>query len=119
MLTPQMITKLEQSWIKHEQCRNFPSTAHLGKDPDIGFFYNKLYEDFEWFRILDNERQLVLIDMCKMGYQNFLSFKRMIKAISLGNYDDAAQEMLDSKWAQTDKIRAQELAKAMALGVYE
>jgi len=58
---------------------------------------------YEWFRFLDRNRRVVILDMCyQMGVSGVLKFKKMIAAIEQGNFDEAANQMLDSKWAKTD-----------------
>lgn len=69
---------------------------------------------FPWFADLTSERQAVMVDMCfNMGLHRLLGFKRMLTAIALGNYETAADEMLDSLWAKQVKSRALELAQLM------
>ena len=44
-------------------------------------------------------------------------FGRMLAAMERGDYDTAAKEMLDSKWAKQDSpARARRLAKVMVRG---
>jgi len=48
-------------------------------------------------------QQAALLDMyVQLGYYRFRSFKKMIAAISRGDWNLAAQEALDSKWARQD-----------------
>ena len=63
-------------------------------------------------------RKLVLENMCfQLGLPRLLSFKRMIAALEVGDYETTADEMLDSKWAREDSpARAQELAQIMRTG---
>ena len=69
-----------------------------------------------WDR-LSETRKIVLIDMCfNLGAKKFMSFKKMRKALEEGNYETAADEMLDSKWARQVKGRAQTLARMMREG---
>lgn len=141
MMLPQMRAKLRSSLIAHEGYMKFPYVDTLGNitigigynltdrgidddwinrqyEEDVRYFYNRLMEDFDWFDELNEDRQIVLIDMAFMGYKRFLSFKRMIAALDVGDYEKAALEMLNSKWAIQVKGRATELAEAMASGVY-
>jgi len=52
--------------------------------------------------------------LCNMGFQlgvsGLLKFKRTIAALELGMYEDAAKEMLDSKWARQTPNRAKRLS---------
>lgn len=69
-----------------------------------------------FFDDLTETRQDVLIDMCFMGLGRLLEFKKMIAALKVGDYDTAAAEMLDSKWATQVGSRATELAALMQRG---
>ena len=60
------------------------------------------------------QRLFVLTDMIfNMGYTKVLSFKKMLAAIKKGDYNKAAKEMLDSKWARQVGNRATTLAALM------
>lgn len=70
------------------------------------------------FLSLSQARQEVLIDMVyNIGLPSLLGFRRMWDALSNHEYSRAAVEMLDSKWADQVKGRAQELAYTMETGV--
>lgn len=63
---------------------------------------------------LSDVRQAVLIDMCfNLGYEGLLKFRKMHTALSLGDFEDAAVEMIDSKWARQVGIRADRLRAMM------
>lgn len=69
---------------------------------------------FDWYSDLEPHRQDVLVNMCfNMGLPTLLKFKNMIAALESGDYDKAADEMLDSKWARQVGGRAEELAEQM------
>lgn len=72
----------------------------------------------EWFRSLNDDRRVVILDMCyQMGVSGVLKFKRMIAAIESGDYDEAANQMADSKWAKEDSPnRARRNIKVMRDG---
>ena len=48
-----------------------------------------------------------------LGTSRLRKFKRMFTALSLGNWNQAALEALDSKWARQVKSRARETADAI------
>lgn len=74
-------------------------------------------ERYEWYTKLDPVRQKVMIDMAyNLGITGLLKFRKMIAAIELGDYEKAAKEMLDSKWARQVGKRAQRLAEMMRTG---
>jgi lysozyme len=63
---------------------------------------------------LDNDRRGVIINMLfNMGIVRVQKFKKMLAALSVKDWDRAADEMLDSKWARQVGKRATHLAKIM------
>lgn len=73
--------------------------------------YDKL--DFK----LDPIRRAIIIDMLfNLGMTKFRSFQRMIQALEFGQYEKAADEMLNSKWSRQTKSRAFRLARMMRTG---
>ena len=70
-----------------------------------------------WFDALSDARQLVIVDMCfNLGWPRLARFTRMLAAIEVGDYDAAADQMLDSKWAHQVGRRARTLARMMREG---
>lgn len=68
---------------------------------------------------LGEVRQFVLTDMCfNMGISKLRTFKKMWAAIKRGDYQTAAAEMINSRWASQVGYRATELAKMMKTGAY-
>ena len=66
--------------------------------------YNKLSES----------RFYVLVDMVfNLGYPKLIKFKKMLTALSKGDYEEAAREMLDSRWAKQVGHRADFLVSLM------
>lgn len=66
---------------------------------------------------LDPVRQVVLANMAfNMGVPTLLEFRRMLGALAERDWDRAADEMLDSKWAVQVDNRAEELAELMRRG---
>jgi lysozyme len=56
-----------------------------------------------WSVNLDPQRFSVLVEMAfQMGVGGLLLFRKFLKALEEGDYERAAQEMLDSKWARED-----------------
>lgn len=71
------------------------------------------------YQSLDGVRQEVMIEMAfNLGRSRLAGFKKMLAAIGNQQFDLAATEMLDSKWATQVKGRAKELAKAMRTGTW-
>lgn len=82
-------------------------------DNDIGLCVYHLRK-LKVFSELSENRQAVLVDMVyNLGYEGFLKFKDLIKALEEHDYEKASQEMLDSLWAKQVKTRAVRLAKIM------
>ena len=68
---------------------------------------------------VDSIRQLVLMDMAfNMGVPRLCKFINMWAALEQHDYNKAADEMLDSKWAKQVKSRATNLAHSMQYGTY-
>ena len=69
---------------------------------------------FSCYPQLSRPRQLVLISMAfNLGRDRLSKFVRFIGAVHLGKYDEAAEEMLRSKWAEQVGTRAITLAHMM------
>lgn len=66
---------------------------------------------------LNKPRLAVLINMAfNLGISGLLQFKNFIYYLSMDNYERAADEMLDSRWAMQVGGRAKELAEQMRTG---
>ena len=139
-MTPEGRQRLKGLLTQHEQYRQFPYidlTGHvtigIGRnlsdrgvsipeassllDDDIAYFYGKLSHYLPFFGSLTENRQIALVDLCfNVGVQGFLNFTKMILALEGGNYDKAASEMLDSKWAEQVGERATCLANIIRTG---
>lgn len=77
-------------------------------------------ERFHWFADLNEARQVVVLSMIfNMGFDGFSGFRNTIKSIAAGDYNDAANRMLESKWATQVGARAGRLANAMRTGVLQ
>ena len=62
-------------------------------------------------------RRAVLIDMLfNMGFTRVRGFRKMLAALQVGDFECAADEMLDSKWAIQVGNRAIELSRLMREG---
>jgi lysozyme len=72
---------------------------------------------YSWFNSLNQARQIVIADMAyQMGLAGLLQFQNMIQAIMDNDYEKAAEEMLDSRWARQTPNRANRNAQAMRDG---
>lgn len=69
------------------------------------------------YNYLDPIRQTVLANMAyNLGVPTLKKFRNMLANISLGDYSNAAKEMLNSKWARQVGDRATRLAEIMRTG---
>jgi lysozyme len=69
---------------------------------------------FDDFGSLPEGVQLVIANMMfNLGLPKFSRFKKMIRAMELGDWQSAADEMIDSKWYQQVTARARRLEAAM------
>lgn len=81
---------------------------------DLSRVENECLHAFPWFADLPEQRKDVILNMCfNLGLAGLKKFKKFLKAVEMGNYDTAANEMLDSLWAKQVKSRALELAQMM------
>jgi len=86
-------------------------------DNDIRQVCAELRKHLPWFGDLGAARQAVLIDMAfNLGTSGLLSFKRALGHIRCCEYEAAAAEMLDSRWANQVGERARRLAWMMETG---
>ena len=136
--------RLLQSVKKHEGYRNKVYLDTLGKrtvgvghlcvedfweddkEYDEEFLMNILKDDLKnaiegaerllkGCRILDSLAKEIIIEMVfQLGETGVSKFKNMIKALKIPDYQTAAIEMLDSKWAKQTPERAAGMSSEMA-----
>lgn len=94
-----------------------PTEIDIMCNNDMEYFYGKLNEHFPWFAHLNEARQIALIDMSYMGFQNFLKFEKMISYLAIDDYTSAAYELLDSDYAKQVGKRAIDLAGIIKTGL--
>ena len=74
---------------------------------------------FPAFDRLEEPRQAVLVDMAfNLGAVRLGGFRRFRAALERGDFEQAAREMLDSKWAEQVGPRARRLAEMMRRGTW-
>jgi len=109
MMTIAVGRNLEARGVSHDE-------AMLMLDNDIKEAISSVPHRDIW-RGLDDVRQLVLIRMCfNLGHNRLKGFKKMWAALRQRNYQLAAAEMLDSKWAKQVHGRSIILARIMETG---
>ena len=78
---------------------------------DISLSMDELQNTFSWFGELPKQVQGVLVNMhFNMGLYTLRKFRNMLNALERGEYNRAADEMLDSNWADQVGNRALELS---------
>jgi len=137
-----IMTKLTEQLTRHEGLRLKPYVDTVGKltigwgrnlddvgitrdealmllENDVKIARNELLSAFPAFNSLQDARLDCLINMVfNMGISRFKGFKLMIAALGSHEYNEAAVQMLDSKWARQVGKRATELSVQMRLGYY-
>ncbi len=76
-----------------------------------------LERTFPWFAALDSVRQCALVNLCfNLGLWKLLGFEKAIRAMERGNYNLAADEFFDSRWAKQVRHRAVEVCAMIRTG---
>tara|TARA_R100000541_G_scaffold18259_1_gene28048 strand:+ start:1451 stop:1870 length:420 start_codon:yes stop_codon:yes gene_type:complete len=136
-------TKLAEQLKKHEGLKLKPYTDTVGKltlgigrnledkgiseqealfmlNNDVDYFYDKIKKEINWFCALNDARQNVLVNMAfNLGVAGLLTFKNTLRLVGVGHFCEAADEMLNSKWAKQVGYRAEELSEQMRTGEYK
>lgn len=123
---------LEQMIERHEGCRDRYYLDSEGV-PTIGIGHNlfkpisraaieQIFRDdlreawddclhaFPWFADLTEPRQWAMIDLCfNLGMTRLLGFRKFLTAMNLGEYETAANELMDSLWFKQVKNRGVEV----------
>ena len=86
---------------------------------DIVRVVKELGGEYRWFTDLNDARRDAMIDICfNLGATRLRLFKNALSAMSEEDYDTAADEFLNSRWAEQVKGRATELAEMIRTGEY-
>ena len=128
------MTYLQRMILHHEGKRPTPYVDSVGKitvgigrnltdkglsEDEIMHLFNNDVADaiddvrhcFSCYDQLSRPRQMVVVDMAfNMGRASLSQFVRFIGAVHRGDWNDAAEEMLDSLWAKQVGTRATTLA---------
>lgn len=77
---------------------------------DVDICLNDLKKLGFWY-YLDDERQYALLDLCfQLGWNGLNKFKKMLEAIRVKDYPEAARQCLDSNYAKQTPTRAKRIA---------
>ena len=81
---------------------------------DLERCWQELQDNISFLMQLPQEAREILLHMCyNLGIHKLLGFKRALAHLQQGNFELAAQEMLDSRWAKQVGNRAEVLATRM------
>jgi len=74
-------------------------------------------KSYAWYAGLNEPRKAVIINMLfNMGQPRFDQFQNTKQFLADGMYEEAAEEMLNSRWAKQVGQRAEELSQQMKTG---
>ena len=86
---------------------------------DIIRVIKELSSEFPWFADLDDVRKDAMIDISfNLGATKLRGFTRALAAMQIADYDTAAHEFLNSRWASQVGNRATELVEIIKTGTY-
>lgn len=82
--------------------------------------YSLLSETYPWTDALDGIRRAVLVNMIfNMGLAGLSEFRQFLGALQSGNFQEAADRMLDSEWEKQVGSRAHRLAQQIITGEWQ
>lgn len=86
---------------------------------DIDRIISELDFQYEWFSDLNSSRQDAMIDISfNLGQTRLRKFEKALTAMSKGDWEEAADEFMDSKWAKQVGHRSKELTNIIRTGSY-
>lgn len=75
---------------------------------DVVEAHGELHAQFTFYPGLSETRQAVLMDLYhNMGLPRLLTFKKMLRALQIGDFDEAANQLRDSRYYGQVGVRAQ------------
>ena len=84
---------------------------------DINRCLEELDAAFPWFKDLTEIRREAMINLCfNLGLTRLRKFEKALAAMSIHNYEEAANEFLDSRWAKQVGNRATEVTEMIRTG---
>lgn len=86
---------------------------------DIRRCEDELENAFRWYNYLNDARQDAMTSMCfNLGITRLRGFRKAIDAMELGDFDEAADEFMDSLWAKQVGQRAIDVTTMIRTGEY-
>ena len=108
--------------------RNIDKEGGLGLDDDeidyllendIDRVVSELDNEYEWFSGLNEARQDAMVDISfNLGQTRLRAFKKALAAMAEGDWSEAADQFMDSRWSGQVGNRAKELTKRIRTGQY-
>ncbi len=87
---------------------------------DIERVKGELADTYFWFNGLNKARQDAMIDICfNLGLTRLRGFVKALEAMSREQFDVAADEFIDSKWAKQVGGRAVRVTEMIRSGEYQ
>jgi lysozyme len=84
---------------------------------DIDRIVTELYTRLPWFERMSDARQRALINMAfQLGVNGLLGFNKMLAHMSSDFFNQAANEALNSRWAEQTPERAERISKMIREG---
>ena len=84
---------------------------------DLVWVSADLDRNIPWWRELSSDRQRALANMCfNLGWPRLSQFALMLAALEAGDWDEAANQALDSRWAIQVGARAERIAELFRSG---
>ncbi len=87
---------------------------------DIEVVVDELNRNIPWWNELNEARQAVMVNLCfNLGWPRLSLFENMLDAAEKGNWDRAADELMDSKWFSQVGLRGLELVEQLRSGAWQ
>lgn len=84
---------------------------------DIADALSDLDRNLPWWGELSEARQLALANMAfQLGYPRLSGFTKMLSALKAGDYEEAAHEAANSRWARQTPERAKRIIQMIREG---
>ena len=86
---------------------------------DIDRVVSELDSEYDWFAGLDDVRQDAMIDISfNLGQTRLRAFKNALAGMASGDWNEAADQFMDSSWSGQVGNRAKELTQMIRTGSY-
>lgn len=114
------LTLEEQKVVGNWQSGITKNAAFFLLKNDIARAMNDCKTQIPFWQKLDHERQYALLDMTfNLGIKGVLNFKKMLGAMGCGDWEKAAKECLNSKYATQTGQRAKRIAEIIRTGRFK